>query len=155
MARAMLRDDYSGAYPEGGRGMRLDDDSLTSVKAGLGYDPVVPGVPVPSPGGSVNPTVTVRERISEGYDDDGNALWSWVAVVADAEAISWEQREEKSDTAAMAVVVGKFTILYPADYPDVRETAVVESGGHSWSVTGVERLPDRILLSVRRIDDGQ
>lgn len=152
MARAMLRDDYRNFWPDAGKGLRLDDDTRTAVPTRLGYSPVVPGVPEDN--GSVNPTVTIRERYSDGYDEEGNALWGWTPVVAEVHAVQWESRTETSDRTGDAVVVARFTLLYPADYPDVRETAVVESGGHLWRVTAVERFPDRIGLVAERIDDG-
>jgi hypothetical protein len=155
MARAGLRDDWNAPPTNYKDRVRLDSEDPDVVTAAYGDWPVPPlSGGTEGPGGSVNPTVTVRERVHAGYDDDGNSMWDWVPVVTDAEAIVWEQRTETSERANTAKVVGDFTILYPAAYASVRESAVVEALGKQWRVTSVERFPDRIQLVTERIDDG-
>lgn len=155
MARAGLRDDWNAPPTNYKDRVRLDGEDPDVVTGALGDWPVPPvDGGTGGPGGSVNPTVTVRERVHAGYDDDGNSLWDWVPVVEDVEAVTWFQRTETSDRANTAKVVGDFTVLYPKQFADVRESAVVESAGKIWRVTSVERFPDRIRLLTERIDDG-
>ncbi|QOP66159.1 hypothetical protein SEA_DANIELLEIGNACE_18 [Arthrobacter phage DanielleIgnace] len=155
MARAMLRDDY-GAYLNR-PGIGLDDDSRTSVPAGLRPfpDDTVPNDPeVPST--TVNPLVTVRQRYQTGYDFDGNPEYGWHPLVTDAEAIQFVSRTESSDTSGLTVVKSTVTLLYTRDLPDVHETATVTtSDGFLWQVTNVERFPDRLQLALERLVDGE
>jgi hypothetical protein len=151
MARAMLHDDYARSYPSGGSGILLDDDGRSSVPAGVSDTPGpgVPGAGVPA--SRVNPLVTVRARVSGGYDDDGNPIWAWTSVVTDVEAILWEDRTEISDKAGTVVTVGTFTVLYPEEFPDIAETAQVLSDGKLWRIRKVDRATDRITLTVERV----
>ena len=149
MPRAMLRDDY-GRGPVSCLGVSLDDDSQSSVPISLDpSDGHTPGVPA----GSLYPTVTVRERVTTGLDDDGNPKWSWIDTVKDVEAIYWVDRTESSDRGEIAVEKADITFLYPKDFPPVRESAsVLTSDGKRWSIEKVDRFPDRIQLTVQRID---
>jgi hypothetical protein len=151
MTRAMLRDDYA-SYRAGGTGVLLDDDGRSSVQTGIGdtQGPIVPGDP--NPGAKVGPLVTVRERVSQGFDEDGNPMWGWTDVVADIESIATGDRTEVSDAAGTSTVRGSYTVLYPAEYRDVKESAQVRAEGFLWNVTKVTRFPDRITLDVERTD---
>lgn len=151
MTRVMLRDDY-GRAGSSGSGIRLDDDGRSSVQSGIGNTPDVGYPSDPGPHSSVGPLVTVRERVTDGFDEDGNPRWAWTDVVTDIEAIAVGDRTEVSDAAGTSTVSGSFTLLYPAEYRDVKESAQVLSGGKLWDVTKVERFPDRITLHVERTD---
>lgn len=156
MARAMLHDDYK-FYRASGTGIALDDDSRSSVPAGIngiGYGDHVPGSPVTNPT-VVNPLVTVRQRYLKGTDEDGNPEYGWHTLFEDREAIRFESRSEVSDSTGLALVKSSVTVLYPADQPLVRETAtVLTNDGNRWQVTKVERFPDRLQLDMERIDNG-
>lgn len=154
MPRAMLRDDYAGYYAPGSGGVRLDDDVRSAGKAVLSptVDETVPGATVP--GVSTNPLVTVRERFGTGYDDDGNVMWSWADVISEKAAISFEESEEVSDAGNTVLQKATLLVLYPYGEPAIRESAsVLTNDGRRWSITSIERMPDRLQLKVERIDD--
>lgn len=150
----MLRNDYYGPVDRVNH-VRLDDDSGSSVPAGISD---IPGVPSgPSPGATVNPLVAVRERIPDGTSESGNQLWKWITVLESTEAIGWSQRIEEDDDSSNTLEVANFTILWPDSLPPIRESAQILtlSDGHSWPVSNVERFPGRVRLEVRRIDSGR
>lgn len=153
MARAMLRDDYNRgpASSLNGGGVRLDDDGRSSVPTGI-RDTPGPGVPgeTPPPAHSVGPVVTVRERISQGFDDDGNPKWGWQDVVSNVETIAVEDRQEISDNAGSVLVSATVTFLYPDDYAPIRETAQVRLEGKLWRVVKVIPAPGRTTLKLER-----
>jgi hypothetical protein len=151
----MLRDDYNSYYAPGSSGSLLDDDGRSSVPTGISDTPG-PGVPgEDTGGGTVNPLVTVRQRLQAGYDDDGNANWVWADVVRDQEAIMFTARDEVSNAAGIVTVKATVQFLYGGHMPTIRETASVKtSDGLVWSVAGSERFPDRYQLDLERIDDG-
>ena len=149
MPRAKLRDDY-GPSPVNRWGISLDDDSESSVPIELdpagGHEPQLPP-------GSMYPTVTVRERVTTGLDDDGNPMWAWTDSVKDVEAIYWVDRTESSDRGEIAVEKATITVLYPRDFAPIRESAsVLTSDGKRWSIEKIDRFPDRCQLSVTRVD---
>jgi hypothetical protein len=146
----MLRDDYAGYYAPGTGGVRLDDDAQGRAYSGLSptVDESVPGSVEPGP--TINPMVTVRDRVHDGYDDDGNPKWSWTDLISGRSAVYWKDRTEVSDAAGSAVVTAQLQILYPDDRPDIAETAQVLADGVLWRVTKVTRLPGRVLLDVER-----
>lgn len=150
MPRSMLRDDYAGWYAPGTGGVRLDDDSQGRAQAVLSpvVDESVPGAVVPGP--TINPMVVVRERVHDGYDDDGNPKWSWTDLVSDRAASFVEDRTEVSDAAGSATVTATLLILYPDSKPEIRETAQVLINGVRWHVTKVARPPGRVILTVER-----
>lgn len=155
MVRAMLRDDYASYQTGSGTGTLLDDDGRSSVPAGIDDTPGpgIPGIPGEHvPGGTVGPLVSVRERVSHGFDEDGNPMWGWTDVVTDVEAIAKGDRTEVSDIAGTSTVRGSYTLLYPAEYRDVKESAEVRAEGFLWRVFKVTRFPDRIMLDVERTD---
>lgn len=153
MARAMLRDDYGARLNR--PGIALDDDSRTSVPAGLRPfpDTTGPNDPVESPN-RVNPLVTVRQRYQTGYDFDGNPEFGWNPLVTGVEAIQFDSRHESSDSTGLTVVKSTVTLLYSRDLPNVHETATVTTDdGLLWQVTAVERFPDRLQLEIERLED--
>lgn len=155
MVRAMLRDDYNSYYAPGSSGALLDDDGRSSVPTRISDTPG-PGVPgADTGGGTVNPSVTVRQRLQAGYDEDGNPEWVWSDVVKDQEAIMFVTRTEVSDAAGFASVKATVAFLYGGMMPMIRETAsVTTSDGLIWSIAAAERFPDRYQLDLERIDDG-
>lgn len=144
MVRVSLRDDPLCC----GATVGLDDD-LRPVNAGLSDDPNQP------PPVDVLPRVSIRDREGNGYDDLGNPRWVWVDRVTDASAVMWEQREEVDDRAGTTLIKARTTVLYPPALPPLRETASVRtSDGNVWSVTALDRFPDRVTVQMERVDDG-
>lgn len=166
MTRARLRDDYSYLNP-GRYGASLSDTSASSVPAVLddlctggtagnpnGIGPGSGGGLEPGGPGSVLPTVTIRERFNTGYDPDGNPMWAWANVVEDAAAIYWVERTEADDRAGLATEKAEVTLLYSISRPQIRETATVLTGdGRRWGISKIDRFPDRIVVSISRVDD--
>ena len=156
MARAMLREDYGNYYGTGAcKGVRLDDDSGSSVQVGIGDG--TGGLPgeIPPPA-NIYPLLTIRERFAAGYDDDGNPAWTWADVVENVPMIAYETREEKDDRAGITLVKAELLFLHPYTAPMIRETATVRtSDGYRWQITGLKRFPDRLQVNATRIDDGE
>lgn len=130
-------------------------DPVARVAAGLDDDPK------PWKIAEVNPTLTVYVRtrpadIDDRYDDNGDPVFTWAALVEDV-AIEWESRTEVDEVAGSSWVSATATILYAGD-EKVDETAYVDvspgdvhSGGQ-FRVTKVAQVPGRLELVMVRID---
>lgn len=154
MARAILRDDHrpgsTGLLGTGGVVLGLDDDQVPFWTPTALMDD-----PNPKPGVDVLPRLSVRDRETLGYDEGGNPTWTWVDRVTDVPAVKWTQRTEVDERAGMTLLRARVTLAYPSTLPPVRETASVRtSDGEVWSVTNIERYPDRLTMLMERIDDG-
>lgn len=101
----------------------------------------------------VLPTVTVRQRVPQGYDADGDPLFSWTTVVSDV-AVLWEQRREMDDVAGVVDHLAVCQVLYDGNAA-VSESAVVETSFENvWRVVSVRQLPDRLEFDLHRVDHG-
>lgn len=153
MTRVRLRDDFRG-YPR--VRVRLDDDSYPSAVPTRLDDDCADCGGGELPADSIYPLLTIRERFSSGFDEDGNPMWMWADVVKDKSMISFETRTEKDDRAGITEVVADMVFLYPFSEPLIRESATVRtSDGYGWRITKIVRFPDRLQVTGNRIDDGE
>ena len=94
----------------------------------------------------------IRARQRAGYDDDGNAVFTWSDAVAGI-ALKWEERDEFDADSGSTYVAGTLLIANPANTP-VNEAAIAvdQDTGQVWRITSVEDLPDATRLAVERVD---
>ena len=144
MARVVLRDDPGGQYDH--VKIRIDD---SLVDAELAEDPI------PSISHTVNPLISVKDRVADGFDVDGNPTWTWVDRITNAFAVTWMVRTEVEPRGGMSLLKATVTFLYPMSEPDITPAAMAKtSDGHVWSVRSVERYTTQVVMAIERVDDG-
>lgn len=121
----------------------LDDDCGVTVECGVVSSTVVD---------STLPMLALRVRSHDGYDSDGNPVFTWNDLVT-ARSVVWEQRTEVDDVSGLTLVVAR-TIVPLAGSDDVRETLVVwDEAGARWRCSAVDRYPERLELLLERVDE--
>lgn len=157
MVRSWLRDDPLCALPPddglvGRVGVALDDDccDVGGVSTGGGDgDPVTPIVDNPQQ------HVVIKARQRDGFDVDGNPMFSWTTLV-DGPAYWSSERKEFDHVAGMTFVVAKAMVEYGG--PErIFETAVLKrvSDETVWRVVGVAQPYGRVELDLRRIEQDE
>ena len=102
---------------------------------------------------TVNPTLTVKQRVRTGYDDDGTPMFDWTTVV-EGPAIVWVMRQEFDADAGLTAVKGTATVLYEGPMV-VTESAVVEiSDDERYRVSQVAQVSGALHFVLERIDGG-
>jgi hypothetical protein len=95
--------------------------------------------------------LTVLKRLRSGWSAEGNPLFGWQLLVAGA-AVLVEERSEFDADSGLTSVTATATVPYVGE-DVVRETIVVRaSDGREWRVTEVQQYPDRLELTMDRID---
>lgn len=124
---------------------------LDSGRVAAGLD----GCQPPGDGVRVNPLISMKDRRADGFDAEGNPRWKWESRLDGVQAVTWQQREERDDRAGVTLVRVQATVLYPVGEPNVRETAMCRTeDGNIWSVKAIARHPDRLVIDMQRVDDG-
>lgn len=157
MVKAWLNDDVS--VPEWDRRptaydpvtVALDDDGCQPcLDRSTGNPPPVPG------DGSdgqptINPVLTLRIRIKQGYEDDGTPRLAWVDLVR-GQAITFTQRTEWNQEAGTTKVVARATMLYEGERKVTETASATDDAGQMWRVTAVSQIPGSLTLALERID---
>lgn len=116
-------------------------------------DPVPVAVdedPAPTVVTEVNPRLTVRRRIRNGFDDDGVPLFGWADVVT-AEALLFEERDEYDADAGLTQVKARAVLLYEGDVEVVESAVVVRDDGVRYRVLAVRQTPGRLEFDLARV----
>lgn len=122
-----------------------------SVGVGLSDD-CVPCTPTPEVPVPVLPVFELRERIRQGWDEDGNAVMMWRTLL-EGGAIITQTRKEFDAEAGMTRITGTVTLANSAGLTMVRETAVLFEGDLLWRITKSEVFPDRMVLGIERTEE--
>lgn len=144
MARTRLRDDPTRPTDPALRSprLRLADEAPTGDLARAEQDFEA----------SVNPLLTVRMRVQNGYTEDGDKRYLWADVVTDR-AVAWATRTEVDGSSGVTVEYANATVLYQGT-ATVNETAAVYVGDRQYRVTSAHVFPDRIEFALVRAHDG-
>lgn len=136
-------------------GSRTGPRVVLDARPGLcpGLQPADPG-PVQLDGASdvlAGATVTVRRRLRTGWDDDGNPTFAWGDLVS-GQVLGAETRRELDPVSGQARWSARVTVLYSGPALEDPTVEVVDDAGQHWQVTAVAQLPDRIALTMTRLD---
>lgn len=144
MVRAALTGSCNQAAPGGVR-VALDD-SCGPVRGR-------PGVPASVVDVEVWPRLEIRLRKRTGFDDNGNPVFQWTVVAAEASML-WEERQEQDPDAGVTLVKAKAVLSNDSALEAVPETAVVAAPGSDemWRVTSSAVYPERIEVEMTRVD---
>ena len=122
------------------------------VLGGQVRQPCGPPPPEPDLDPDYDPVVTVRRRVSGGYDLDGSPMFTWDTLVA-ATAIKATTRKEVSDATGATLEVGTLEVPCDPEVPTPTETCTAWVDGRRWEVTSVQRRSWGLRLQVERLDD--
>lgn len=122
------------------------------VLGGRSHPPCSPAELEPAPDPDYVPVVTVRRRLSTGYDADGSPIFEWQTVVT-APSIQFTTRREVSDATGATLEVGTLEVPCEPEVETPTETCTAWVDGHRWEVTSVQRRSWGLRLQVERLDD--
>jgi hypothetical protein len=96
----------------------------------------------------------IRKRTRTGYDDDGNAVFEWSALL-DGIALKWEERTEYDADAGATYVAGTLLVSNENNVViDESSTAVNLTNDDVWRIVEVIDHPDSTELRMERISHG-
>jgi hypothetical protein len=150
MTRLSLNGESVGFGPSGR--IVLDDERLPI----FGGTQIVAGdtTLTPDPRDAMR-LVTIKERTSTGWDDDGNQTFEWFARCSDVPAVFWTQREEVSRDGGQTIIKAKTTVVYDGSEGEITERGVlITDDDVRWQLETVKAFSDRVDLTLMRVSDG-
>lgn len=145
MVKVKLHDDVRTRVTPWGDVLAVEDLPYQGVPVALAEDNVGLGV-------ETNATLTVHERHSTGYDEDGNQEFAWTTVLSGVACLR-VTRAETNDVTGLSKVTATATMLNPADVLIAESAAVIDADGTTWNVTSVNREPGWVGFVMWRNDE--